>query len=290
MSIRTKFNLGLLAVFAVGFVAAWFVLQAQFVESARREVLQNARVMLSAANAVREYTQTQVGPALHGTDAQRFQPLTVPSFAAHANFRALRAEHPAYSYKEAALNPTNPHDLAEPWEAEIINVFRARPEVPEIVRELIAPTGRSLTLSRPITLRDPGCLACHGSPDRAPPAMLRIYGRTGGFGWQMNETVGAQIVTVPLELALNQAQRNLYAAMGVLFVVFLGLMAMMNLLLHLVVVRPITRMGQMATELSLGREGVGEFPQQGKDEVGELGRALTRMRRSLDQALQMLAG
>jgi hypothetical protein len=40
------------------------------------------------------------------------------------SFKALRTKFPDYTYKEAALNPTNPNDRASDWEADIINEFR----------------------------------------------------------------------------------------------------------------------------------------------------------------------
>ena len=147
-----------------------------------------------------------------------------------------------------------------------------------------------LTLARPITIRDPACLVCHSTPQRAPPRMVQIYGRTAGFGWQLNETVGAQIVTVPIALALRNARLNLHSAMAILFAIFAGLMLVLNLLLHFVILRPMTRISAAATAVSLGQDvPAGDFEAKGKDEVAELGRAFTRMRRSLDQAVKMLS-
>lgn len=289
MGIRTKFNLGLLAVFALAFAVAWTFLDRQFVTTARNEVLQNARIMLSAANAVREYTVRDVVPVVTRNNPGWIAPLTVPSYAAQTNFRTLRNEHPEYTYKEAALNPTNPADRALDWEADFINAFRNSPELAEMVGERDTPTGRVLTLSRPITIRDQACLTCHSTPEAAPPRMVQVYGSANGFGWRMNETVGAQLVSVPMTLALDNARRNLHSAMAILLGTFIAMMVVLNLLLHLVVIGPVTRMSRAATAVSLGQEGEAvEFEATGKDEISELGRAFTRMRRSLDQAVKML--
>jgi len=45
-------------------------------------------------------------------------------YAATEYFNDLRKKYPGYSYKEATLNPTNPRDRANDWEADIINGFR----------------------------------------------------------------------------------------------------------------------------------------------------------------------
>ena len=290
MGIRTKFNLGLLLVFAVGFAAAWVFLDRQFITSARIEAVQNARIMMSAANAVRDYTAREVAPAITRGDPNVITALTVPSYAAQVNLRHVQADYPNFSYKEAALNPTNPTDLASEWEAEFINAFRRDPSLTELMSERATEDNHILTLARPITIRDPACLTCHSTPQRAPARLVQIYGRTNGFGWQMNETVAAQIVNVPMALPLRNARVNLHSAMAILFAVFVGLMAVLNLLLHFVILRPMTRISTAATAVSLGQEVPEDgFEAKGKDEVAELGRAFTRMRRSLDQAVKMLS-
>ncbi|MEI6160960.1 MAG: DUF3365 domain-containing protein [Roseococcus sp.] len=290
MGIRTKFNLGLLLVFAIGFAAAWVFLDRQFATSARIQAVENARIMLSAANAVRDYTSREVAPALTRGDPNAITAMMIPSYAAQVNLRRVQADFPEYSYKEAALNPTNPNDLAAPWEAAFINAFRADSSLTELMGERETPNGHVLTLARPVTIRDQACLTCHSTPERAPPRMVQIYGRTAGFGWQMGETIGAQLVTVPMALPLRNAEVNLHSAMAILLAIFVGLMLVLNLLLHLVIIRPVTRISAAATAVSLGQDvPPGDFEAKGKDEVAELGRAFTRMRRSLDQAVKMLS-
>jgi protein-histidine pros-kinase len=289
MGIRSKVNLGLLAVFALAAIFAWLFLSQQFTTQARREVVQNARIMMSAANAVRTYTIREVVPAVMREQTDWVAPLTVPSYAAQSNFRAVRAEHPDYTYKEAALNPTNPADRAQDWEADFINGFRNDPNLTESLGERDVLGSRVLTLARPITIRDGACLTCHSTPDVAPARMVAAYGSNNGFGWRMGETVGAQLVSVPMAAALRSADANLLSAMSVLLAIFAGLMIALNLLLHLVVLRPIESLVRTASAVSLGQSSTEEFAATGKDEIGELGRAFTRMRRSLEQAVRMLA-
>jgi protein-histidine pros-kinase len=76
--------------------------------------------------------------------------------------------------------------------------------------------------------------------------------------------------------------------MVTLFAIFVGLLVAMNILLNIMVIRPVTRMSRTATAVSLGQQDAEDFPATGKDEIAELGRAFTRMRRSLDQAVKML--
>ena len=291
MGLRAKFNLAVLGVFLLGFAGAWVFLEQRFLTTARTEVLQNARIMLSAANAVRGFTARETGPLITAAAAQmgQFEPASVPSYAAQTNFHAVQAEFRDYTYKEAALNPTNPRDRATDWETDFIRSFRDRVELTELIGERLTSTGPVLTLARPLKVSSAQCLVCHSTPDRAPAAMVRSYGTTNGFGWQMNETVGAQLVSVPMALAIRNAQTNLHATMAILFGIFVGIMLMLNCLLHLLVVRPVVRLSHIATAVSLGDTAAGDFEHGGRDEIASLAAAFTRMRRSLDSAMKMLS-
>src|SRR6185503_6710123 len=151
-------NLVLLVIFALGFAAAAGVSAALLEQSAREDVLQDARLIMESALASRAYTINQIAPLLRKLDTDEFLPQTVPAFGATEQFNALRANLPDFSYKEATLNPTNPRDRATDWEVDIVNAFRQFPERTEIVGERETPLGRSLYLGKPIMIRDRACL------------------------------------------------------------------------------------------------------------------------------------
>ena len=141
MGLRTKFNLAILAAFVLGFLATAFLLNRNFVAAARQQVIAKARVMLSEADAVRDYTVKQVEPVTGTERAGKFIVVSVPSFAAQFTFHGLSSDFPGYAYKEAALNPTNPADRATDWEADIINAFRQGAALQEIVTDRETPMG-----------------------------------------------------------------------------------------------------------------------------------------------------
>ncbi len=118
--------------------------------------------------------------------------------------------------------------------------------------------------------------------------MLAVYGENNGFGWQMDETIGAQIVQVPMSTAVSMADAAFLNLMLTLIGVFVVVMMALNILLHLVVVRPITRLSAMADQVSQGDLEVPEIEICGNDEVGVLACSFNRMRISLVQALGML--
>jgi protein-histidine pros-kinase len=243
---------------------------------------------MESALSARNYTITQVKPLLDTQMKYQFLPQTVPAYAATEQFNELRKKHPDYAYKEATLNPTNPRNRASDWEADVVNVFRNTAATSEIIGERDTPTGRSLYLSRPIQIKSAACLTCHSTVDAAPRTMLDLYGNANGFGWKMEEVIGAQIVSVPMTVPIERANKTFTTFMGSLALVFLAIFVLLNLMLYTMVIRRVTHLAGIADQVSLGNMEAGEFKTHSKDEIGVLTEAMGRMKASLVQAMKML--
>ena len=290
MKLIWKFNLVLLGIFVLGFLIAGFISYQALQANAREEILQNARLMMESALSARNYTITQVKPLLDTQMKYQFLPQTVPAYAATEQFNELRKKHPDYAYKEATLNPTNPRNRASDWEADVVNVFRNTSTTSEIIGERDTPTGRSLYLSRPIQVKSAACLTCHSTVDAAPKTMLDLYGNANGFGWKMEEVIGAQIVSVPMTVPIERANKTFKTFMGSLALVFVAIFVLLNLMLYTMVIRRVTRLAGIADQVSLGNMEAGEFKTRSRDEIGVLTEAMGRMKASLVQAMKMLEG
>jgi HAMP domain-containing protein len=287
MGLRLKFNLVLLLVFALGLGVTGYISYDLLHKNAREEVLRNAGVMMEAALSMRGYTVAQVGPLLPYSE-ETFHRQSVPAYAATEIMSELRKKYADYSYKEAALNPTNPRNRAVEWETDIVNAFRNAPDRSEISGMRDTPTGRSLFLARPFQIKNKACLACHTTAVQAPPAMVKIYGPNNGFGWKHMEVIGAQIVSVPMSLPIANANRAFYTFMASLSAVFVVLFIILNLMMSALIVRPITRMSKAADEISTGNMEIPEFSETGGDEVALLRKSFNRMRRSLEKAIELI--
>lgn len=288
MRLRGKFNLVMVSVFTVAFAVIGAISYTILHSNARDDVLVRAGLMMGGALAVRGYTVGEIRPLLKAQMAHEFLPQSVPAYAATTAFSKLRESHPEYTYKEATLNPTNPIDRAVDWEADIIQEFRNFPDHTELVGERDTPSGKSLYLARPIQITNPACLSCHSEPGAAPQTMLAKYGSNNGFGWQLNEVVGAQIVSVPMSVPVQQANRAFLIFMGTLALVFIVAIITLNLMLRRIVITPITRMAILADKLSKGDMDSPEFKTGSKDEIAMLALAFTRMRRSMEKAIKLL--
>ena len=288
MGLRLKFNMVLILVFALGLAASGYVSKRILEANAQEEVTRNAELMMGAALAVRGYTSKQVKPQLELQLMRAFLPQSVPAYAATEMFNTLRQQHPEYTYKEATLNPTNPRDRAVEWEADIVQQFRNDPARGEIRGTRDTPTGRALYLAKPLKISDPGCLPCHDTPDTAPKSMVAHYGNANGFGWKLGETVGAQIISVPMSVPLAKADQAFRTFMTSLVGVFLLAFIVLNVVLSFLVIRPIVRMSRAADEVSTGNFDVPEFAVSGRDEIGVLATSFNRLRRSLEKAMKLL--
>lgn len=173
-------------------------------ESAKKAYVQGQQRFLDAQRKLVESVKNR--PAeLRDTE---FHPQSVPAFAATEIFGYLRANYPDYFYKEATLNPTNLRDRAADWEADVVNQFRNNPELKDFSGQRDTPAGASLFLANPIRITNASCLECHSTPDKAPPEMIKQYGSANGFGWTLNEVIGAQIVSVPMSVPLAMAESS----------------------------------------------------------------------------------
>jgi protein-histidine pros-kinase len=287
VKLQTKFNLAMLAAFVVGLGLAAIFAYKTSIDGARRDARQEASLMASEGEGASHYTDQEVAPLLVKTGAG-FQPQMIPFLAAQDEFRRVQKDWPDYSYKVAALNPTDPADRPAAWEADIINRFRANPSLTQIESQRDTPNGPILSLSKPVRVSDPGCLQCHSTPDKAPSAMVTLYGATNGFGWKLGETVGAQIVSAPMAAALTHARQSfLYFVIGLAFVFLVTVLAL-NVLLSLMIVRPAEKIASMANEVSLGEMDIPEYPVKGNDEIASLAESFNRMRRSLANAMKLL--
>lgn len=289
MKLLPKFSLLFVGLFGSGLLLAGWISYNFLQQNARKQILAQAELMMETTLSTRNYTNVQIKPLLKPKElpAPSFPAQTVPAYAATEVFNYLRKKYPSYAYKEATLNPTNPRDRAVDWESDVINIFRNDPSRKEVVGERDTPDGRSLYLARPISA-PPACLECHSTPDKAPAAMIAIYGPNNGFGWKPDEIIGAQIVSVPMAVPIKAANDAFQSLVFSLILVAIGTLGALNVALIAIVIRPVTKLSEMADQISKGNLDVPELPVRGNDEIATLAGSFNRMYLSLVKAIRML--
>lgn len=289
MKLLTKFNIVLIVFFGAGGIIIAQLAKDFLLKNARGQVVQQAELMMAWARATRQYTSNEIKPLLlKNPDYEiNFLPQTVPAYSATTIFDLLHKNYTNYSYREAALNPTNLIDRAEDWEADIIHYFADHPDEKQLMGERDAPTGRQLFLAKPLRA-DASCLECHSQPSVAPSAMIKKYGSVNGFGWKPNQVIAAQTVSVPMAVPTAVAEKAYHTLLAFLILVFAVTIVALDAALYWLVLRPLAMVAKAANRMSRGESEMEELPVKGKDEIAEVTASFNRMRVSLAKALRML--
>jgi HAMP domain-containing protein len=91
-----------------------------------------------------------------------------------------------------------------------------------------------------------------------------------------------------MTLPIKNANKAFVTFMGSLAAIFVVTFIVLNVMLSVMIIRPIAQMSESADKISTGDFDVPEFTAHGRDEVAALGTSFNRMRRSLQKAMQML--
>lgn len=289
LKLGKKFTLLLLSVFLGSLLLSSLAFAHVLNQNSQSQLMAKALVLMQTMNSVRYYTSTQINPELEARLETEFLPETVPAYAAREVFEKLReeSEYREFFYKEATLNPTNLRDQADAFETTVVNQFRETTTLTELHGFRKTAGNNLFYVARPIQITQESCLRCHSTPAAAPQSMIARYGEANGFNWQLNEIVGAQIISVPAHQVVSSATQAFILLMGIFLAVFTFAIFIVNTLLQRFVVRPLSRMAQVAEVVSTGDMGA-EFEYAAKDEVGDIAKAFNRMKVSLSMAMQML--
>ncbi|MEA5602778.1 Tll0287-like domain-containing protein [Nostoc sp. UHCC 0252] len=291
LKIGAKFNFLLILVFIVSIVGSGIALSSVLQGRAQNEVTSQAQILIQMMNAVRDYTQNRIAPQLEPTldTSSIFIPEVVPTFSSKEVFENFRkkSEYKNFFHKDATLNPTNLVDKADSFETQLVERFRNDSKTQEITGFRNLPEGEVFYIARPLKITQQKCLRCHSTPDQAPKSQLVTYGSENGFGWQLNQIVSAQIISVPSQEIFANAQRTWILVMGLLITIFAIVVFLINFLIKKYVIQRIRKIEKIAQKVSIGDMSA-DFEESSNDEIGGLAEAFNRMKASLKIAMEML--
>ena len=288
LSLSVKFNLVFLIIFAIGLSGAGVLANRLLQQQALEETTHDADILLSTAESMQAYTAAHVTPLLATQMKYRFVPESIPAYSAIEMLNLLQKEFPNFSYRSTMLNPTNPRDRPTDWETDVIRQLHDHPELKEATGQRNSQTGRTLFLARPSRITDAACMSCHSTPSAAPSTMLDKYGAANGFGWTMNEVIGAEVVSVPMAQPIERGRALWRTFMVSLTAVFAVVLIVMNVMVHVLVTRRIQSLSRVADEMSLGKLDGATLPTHGSDEIASLAVSFGRMQTSLIEAFKIL--
>ncbi|WP_373529700.1 DUF3365 domain-containing protein [Nostoc sp.] len=289
LNLKQKFTILLLVILTFGLSLSGLALSSLLRQNARQDISSTAFMLMQTMISVRKYTSTQINPKLADKLETEFLPQTVPGYSAREVFEILRktTDYGDFFYKEATLNPTNLRDKADGFETEIVERFRNKSDLKEVSGFRSIPSGDIFYVARPLPISEESCLKCHSTPEVAPQSMITLYGAANGFGWKLNEIVGAQIISVPANNVINKANQSSLLIILIVSTIFIATILLVNFFLNQQVVMPLKRMTRIAEEVSTGHMEV-EFEQMSNDEIGNLAKAFKRMQLSLEMAMKRI--
>lgn len=257
-SLGVKFSSLLALVWITASCLTAFILSNHLNYQAEEAVKERAELFLTAMQAARNYTQDNVQPLLDRRSelTDSFIQESVPNFAARSVFSDFQRQNNGFRnflYKEAALNPTNPSDLADEFETQLFGQLQQQLATtkPKMLSGYRTLHGEKLFyLARPLIMDDVSCLECHGDPFNAPKNLIKMYGDQNGFGWRLNDLVATQVVYVPAEKIFNRGRQNLLTVSKTLLSIFGALFVVINLLLWHTVIRPLNVLTSTANHIS----------------------------------------
>jgi signal transduction histidine kinase/CheY-like chemotaxis protein len=212
VSIGIKFSV-LVGVFAILFAAivvgqTWYSTQRHLMHLTENQ----AELALAFDVAIREYAAETIRPAM----ANRIPPdefvveAMSTSYIARSVFDKVKQDFPDYVIKFSSENPRNSKNQADQGEAEILAYYRENPQAKDWkgilslrIDDREAPE-EFFVYSRVMRIATE-CLQCHGTPEASPKSLLERYGSERGFGYQVGDVAGMDVIGIPM--------RGVYAAL-----------------------------------------------------------------------------
>jgi protein-histidine pros-kinase len=269
----------------IGVGSFYAVLRHRALEAGSKE----AHLLLRAGIAVSGFTSDQLFRLMLELPPEKFYQQLVPFYAQNAVYQRLRAEYPAYTFRQPALNPTNTNDRPTPHEVELIGRFNDDPSL-TILQGTRQDNDRTLLyIARPVRITQPACLTCHSTPEAAPAAMVAKYGASNGFGWELNQTVGMVEVSVPITEELRGIAELTTTLAAGLFLVFLITYLALTSALNIALVNPLRHLAAAAEAASRSGESAPELPPVATLELKRLSDAIRRLDTSLRKSLRQLS-
>jgi methyl-accepting chemotaxis protein len=303
LKLASQFTCLLSLIFISGIALGGFALSKALEQKAEVEMSYRGQMAMQMVNAVKNYTINDVAPrfAQIANPQTHFIPETIPSLAARQVFDKLKGiwKYKDFIYKDATLNPTNLNDQADRFEAKLIERFGSDRTLKTLSGFRSQSDEQLFYSAQPLTVTDSSCLKCHSSPKLAPKSHVEKYGTQNGYGWQLNQVIGAQVIYIPASEVTNNARQALSLFITIFIAIFALVLASINYLLKWRVIQPLKPMAQLAQTISLDtvtanqvraleQGGISKIAQR-SDELGQLGRVFQKMVREVCDREQQLS-
>ena len=291
MSIRVRFIVIIGVLSLVASLALAFASYKFSVNNAMSEAKTQGAIVFNMIDSSRVFFRKSQWPLVTElVEEDRFYPEIMSGFVmTRGVWDIFEKRFPGYKFKQATIDPLYPPNKADADELKLIKMFSENKEAKNKEGTMVKDGKQFYYFARSITVGEK-CLRCHGTPDEAPKDQIEIYGTENGYDWHKGQIVSTSIVYVPLDKAMATAKKSATSlfAMGAAGIAVL--MGVIWFFLSSGVVAPLAKLQQKTTQISLGKELDEDIGVSSKDEIGDLAKAIDRLRISTAKLLERCAG
>ncbi|HEB50646.1 MAG TPA: DUF3365 domain-containing protein [Desulfobulbus sp.] len=289
--LQSRFMLGLACIF-IGFclvvTALLYLHEKKMLE---KEGYQKTELIMAAVESTRAYVREVLRPRMFevlGREAFILEAMST-SYIGRVVMDRFQDQLPAFSYRRVAINARNEKFEANALEREKIDYFASHPEAEDWHGIVRTGDGHMYMRFKPVRFAA-SCLHCHGDPDRAPRAVISLYGSERGFGRQVNEINGVVSVSVPVNVGLLPILEVGWKVFCTTFVSVLLLYGIVWFFFNKLVIHDLRGLLEIFRDNLRDEHGVQLYEQaRSKDEFSELAasvRAVARHLRSTRHQLE----
>ncbi|MDD3472574.1 MAG: DUF3365 domain-containing protein [Syntrophaceae bacterium] len=278
-SLQTKFCVGIVLLLALFTSLMSFGMYMQLTDSMYNSVYEKSEIILGELEATRKYVASILRPRVSSLVSQDEFVLEAMStaYVSREIMGTFQKMFPDFTYKRAALNPREPRNQADAFEQEIISRFQKDRSLKEWHGIVTRDDQRFFVRMVPIKTEN-ACLRCHGEPDDAPAKLISLYGPQNGFKRNPDEISGLDVLSFPVESAMDQIWRQAMGLLGPGLLAIIASMIMVIALFRSLVVNRIEKVKNFFADfVSDGGDLSRRIEFKQKDEIGELCRSFNTM-------------
>ncbi len=290
--LTTKFMLGLgiILLCAVSIVSLLFYehLKSLYI----KETYQKTDLVLRHIDATMEYVRDELRPQMfHVLPKKEFiREAMSTSFVNKGIMKRFAKRFPDFIYRRVAIDPINPANRADDFEARFIREFSGNRGGRNEWKGLITKgDGKEYFAHLKAIYMEEQCEMCHGDPSKAPLSLIKRYGKGHGHFWKVGDVVGLESVAIPVDETfyhIRQVAFSIFllglAGMTILFLV-------LNYFYYAIAVRPLKKASAFFQSIAGGRKGLDvRFDAKDHDEISELAESFNLMIDNLKKSQEEL--